>query len=134
MAVFRRIPAGDLALANGNLVVLGYTVPTRVRYIRQKIASRFKFFLGEWFLDKRKGIPYRRDVFAKRPPLPLIRSLFLRVLRTTPGVVGVPRFSVRYEAQERRLYFDFEALVDGSERLIVRDSDQDFILGLARAA
>lgn len=134
MAVLRKIPVGDLALVTGDVVVLGDTDTTRVQYIRQKVASRFKFFIGEWFLDQRKGIPYYRDVFVKNPKVALIRSLFLRILRTTPGVTSVPDFSVRYDFSTRQLFFDFQAVVDGSAQLVVRQSDQDFVLLVAHAA
>lgn len=133
MAVLRIIPAGDLALSAGDLVVLGDTAATRVLYIRQKIRVRFKFFLGEWFLDLRQGIPYYRDVLVKNPSLPLIRSLFLRVLRRTPGVLEVLRFQLTMDAVTRTLRFDFEARVtDGV--VIVRPEDEDFLVSVANLA
>ena len=133
MAVLRKIPRGDLALELGDLVVLGNTPKSRVLYIRQKIACRFKFFLREWFLDLRQGIPAFRDVFVKNPNLALIRSLFLRVLRRTPGVLSVPRFFLSFDASARTLRFDFQALVsDGI--VAVRPNDEDFLVDLAAAA
>ena len=133
MAVIRIIPAGDLALENGDLVVLGLTATTRVQYIRQKIAARFKFFLGEWFLDLRQGIPYFRDVLVKNPNLQVIRSLFLRVLRRTPGVLSVARFFLSYDPSTRQLRFDFQAVVtDGV--VVVSPKDEDFLVDVASAA
>lgn len=133
MAVVRIIPAGDLALENGNLVWLGTTPETRVQIVRQKIAARFRFFVGEWFLDLREGIPYYRDVLVKNPNLDLIRSLFLRVLRQTPGVLDVPSFSLDYDPSARRLSFDFEAKVSDGE-VVVAPEDRDFVVDLATAA
>jgi hypothetical protein len=130
MAVIRIIPAGDLELKNGDLVVLGYTDATRIQFIRQKIASRFKFFINEWFLDQREGIPYYRDVFVKRPNIPLIRSLFRRVLIKTTGVLDVPRMSLVYDSANRSLAFDFQARVTGGE-VVVRPEDADFIVSVA---
>jgi hypothetical protein len=132
VAVFRTIPAGDLAIENGDLLVLGYTDETRVRYIRQKIASRFKFFLREWFLDQREGVPYYRDVFVKNPNLDLVRSLFRRVLLKTTGVKSVTRFVLNYDPAARTLSFAFSALVDGGE-VAVRPEDADFIVSVAAA-
>ena len=131
MAVLRIIPAGDLALESGDVVVLGLTDETRVQYIRQKIASRFKFFVAEWFLDLREGISYYRDVFVKKPNIPLIRSLFLRVLRTTTGVLDVPQMSLSYDAGTRQLRLDFQARVSGGEMIVVRPEDADFIVSVA---
>lgn len=133
MAVLRIIPAGDLALEMGDVVVLGLSTETRVAYIRQKLSVRFRFFLGEWFLDLRQGVPYYRDVFVKNPNLDLIRSLFIRVVRETPGVLDVPTFSLAYDPEQRRLSFDFEALVDGGE-ITVKPEDADFVVNLASAA
>lgn len=130
MAVLRIIPAGDLALEKGDLVLLGRTAATRVLYLRQKIASRFKFFLKEWFLDQREGVPYYRDVFRKRPNIPLIRSLFLRVLRRTPGVLEVVKFSTVFDRETRELSFAFQALVTDGE-VTVGPKDRDFIVAVA---
>lgn len=133
MAVLRLIPAGDLAIEGGDVVVLGKTPETRVQYMRQKIAARFKFWLGEWFLDQREGVPYYRDVFVKNPNLDLIRSLFLKLLRETPGVLDVPEFKVVYDHRARSLSFDFQAIVSDGE-VVVKPEDAAFILGLAPAA
>jgi hypothetical protein len=133
VAVFRVIPAGDLALENGSLVWLGRTPETRVQIIRQKIAARFRFFVGEWFLDQREGIPYYRDVLLKNPNTDLIRSLFLRVLRQTPGVLDVPSFSLEFDPSARRLSFAFEAKVSDGE-VAVAPEDRDFVVDLATSA
>lgn len=130
MAVLRTIPAGDLAIVNGNLLVYGLTDDTRRLYIRQKLSSRFKFFLNEWFLDQREGIPYYRDVFVRNPNLPLIRSLFMRVLKKTTGVVSVTSFSLAYDQTLRQLTFDFQATVDGGV-ITVRPEDADFLVSVA---
>lgn len=134
MAVLRRIPAGDLALAHGDVVVLGTDDASRVQYIRQKIAARFRFWLGEWFLDQREGVPYYRDVFVKNPNVPLIRSLFLKVLRETPGVLSVPSFSVAFDQSKRQLSFTFEAVVDGGVLVVTPDDDAFIVDPLAQAA
>ena len=132
MAVFRTIPAGDLALTGGDVVVLGKTAETRLQYIRQKMAARFKFYLGEWFLDQRQGAPYYRDVFTKNPNLDLVRSLFQRIARETPGVIDVPEFRLVYTQGDRSVAFSFAALADDGE-IIVRPEDADFLLDLASA-
>jgi hypothetical protein len=133
MAVIRIIPAGDLAIEGGDVVVLGKTPETRVQYMRQKIASRFKFFLKEWFLDEREGVPYYRDVFVKNPNQGLIRSLFLKLLRETPGVLDVPEFRISFDQAARTCGFDFQAIVTDGE-VVVTAEDEDFLLNLASAA
>jgi hypothetical protein len=118
----RTIPRGDLAIEDGHFVLA-----RGVRYVRQKLSVRFKFFLGEWFLDLREGVPYYRDVFTWNPNLPVIRSLFRRIALTTPGVLSVPRFEIRFTPSDRMLRFDFQAVCSGGD-IIVRPEDRDFIL------
>lgn len=130
MAVVRVIPAGDLALDRGDVVVLGRSSATRLQYIRQKIAARFKFFQGEWFLDQREGVPMFRDVLVKNPNLGLVRSLFMRVVRTTPDVLDVPAFELVYQRGIRQLAFSFSAVCDAGE-IVVQPGDADFVLDLA---
>ena len=126
MAVFRMIPAGDLAIVDHQLVLV-----SGVALVRQKLCSRFRFFLGEWFLDRRLGLPFYRDVFVKNPNIPLIRSLFRRVAIETPGVLSLRRFDVTFDFETRELSLHFEAICDGDERLIVLPTDRDFILANA---
>jgi len=125
MAVIRTIPAGDLELVRGT-VYLVEGPPA----IRQKLAARFKFFLNEWFLDQRQGVPYYRDVFVKDPDLDVIRSLFRRIVAECPGVLSIVRFAVVYDEVARALTYDFAAKVTGGD-LVIGPNDKDFLLQLA---
>lgn len=123
MALFRVIPRGDLEIA-GNLPSLLTGIQSR----RQKLSQRFKFFLGEWFLDQRQGVPYFRHVFVKNPNLDVIRRLFRKVVLSVDGVTSVPRFELRYEPQERKLFFEFEAVFEDGEKLVVAPTDKTFVV------
>jgi hypothetical protein len=125
MAVTRTIPAGDVALSNHQLVLIG-----DLQYLRQKLAARLKFFLGEWFLDLRQGIPYYRDVFVKNPNLRVVRSLMRRVILRTPGIVDLPKFEIIFNEAERNATFEFEAVAKKG-RIVVLPSDRDFLVDLA---
>ena len=125
MAVMRVIPAGDLELIGGTVALI-----EGAGAVRQKLASRFKFFLNEWFLDQRQGVPYYRDVFVKDPNLDVIRSLFRRIVVGCPGVLSITRFEVVYDEAGRGLSFDFAAKVTGGD-LVVSPKDRDFSLDLA---
>lgn len=84
--------------------------------IAQRIAIRFKFWLGEWFLDTRQGVPYIERVLVANPDKSLIRTLFRRVIATTPGVKKVDELEVSLDRAARRLIVDsFRAtLIDGT--------------------
>lgn len=125
MALVRVIPAGDLAIEGRHFVIA-----RGIRYVRQKLSVRFKFFLGEWFLDLREGVPYYRDVFTWNPNLPVIRSLFRRIAIKTPGVLAVPRFATNFTPSDRTLRFDFQAVCSNGD-IIVTPEDRDFVLDVA---
>lgn len=122
MAVLRTIPSGDLALVSGTIAPVAGPVA-----IRQKLSARFKFFLGEWFLDLRQGVPYYRDVFTKDPNLDVIRSLFRKLILGTPGVLSLASFVINYDQASRSMTFAFQAKVSGGV-VIVAPTDRDFLL------
>lgn len=95
--------------------------------VAQRVRSRFRFFLGEWFLDTRQGIDYFRAVLVKNPSIPLITGMFREVLLTTPGVISVKAFSIQIDRPGRALTATFEAkLNDGS---ILTWKNEPFIIG-----
>lgn len=128
MSVIRIIRPGDLALDTGGSPFL----LDGIQYIRQKLSARFRFFLGEWFLDLRQGVPYYRDVFVANPNLIAIRALYRRIVIRTPGVLALRRFAILYDPAARTLRCDFEALCDGGV-VVVAPEDKDFIVDLSLA-
>jgi hypothetical protein len=133
MPAFRLIPTGDLALSGDfgdpfGMHAGGATVLVEgIQQIRQRLAARFQFFAGEWFLDLRQGIPMYRDVLIKKPRGPVVRSLLRRVVLTTPGVLSCPRFDLTFDSKTRRAAALFEAICDGGT-IIVKPGDNDFLL------
>jgi hypothetical protein len=91
--------------------------------VRQRLDTKYRFFLGEWFLDARLGVPYFRDVLVKNPDMRVVRSLMERVAITDPGVDAVTQLDVTLDTQTRVLTVAFECvLIDGSVlNLEVRD-------------
>jgi hypothetical protein len=143
MPVYRLIPTGDLALtrdpdkratglaalgAGGSLVVV-----EGIQQIRERISARLKFFVGEWFLDLRQGVPYYRDVLLKSPNLPLVRSLFRRIVLDTPGVLSVAKLDVVVDGASRQAQVTFEAVCDGG-KILVKPGDKDFLVDVPLAA
>lgn len=86
--------------------------------VLQRVKVRFRFFLGEWFLDQRLGIPYYRDILIKNPDILLITTIFRRVLTTTPGVARVATFKAQLLTTERKLLCDFVAFLSDGSKII----------------
>jgi hypothetical protein len=105
-------------------------VPVRVirgpLAVAQRVKCRLLFFLGEWVLDQRLGVPYFRDVLVKNPDPILISAIFRQVVRETPGVSRVTKLLATIDKPTRTLTVDFSAvLLDG---MVVEFQDEKFIL------
>lgn len=93
--------------------------------IAQKIGIRLRFFLGEWFLDERVGIPYYQQVLRKNPNLVIVEGLFRRTIASTPGVEEITAFSFTVDAASRTATLEFSARVSSGE---IISQSQEFIL------
>ena len=96
------------------------TILTGAAAVLQRVRVRFRFFLGEWFLDQSLGVPYFRDVLVKNPDHLVISTIFRRVLLTTPGVKSVPQFTATLDRENRQLLADFVALLDDGSKIVAQ--------------
>lgn len=135
MALFRVIPEGDLDLVSNPVTgKRELLIVTGAPYVRQKLASRFRFFLGEWFLDRREGVPWYRDVFVKNPQLQVIQDIFRKTILSVVEVASIIRFTTNYDPVARRLSFDFAVTLRSGETLTVNPNDRLFIIDLPAEA
>lgn len=125
--IVRTIPAGDLALVNGTFVWL----QQGPEWVRQKLAQRLKMFLGEWFLDRRLGVPYFKHVFVSNPNLDQVRQMFRKVILGTPGVLSIEgdTITLDYNPTARSLGVSFAAICEAG-KVTVNPGDPDFIISL----
>jgi hypothetical protein len=80
----------------------------------QRLRTKLRRFLGEWFLDVRLGVPYYRDIFLKSPNLPVIRSLFSAQIAGDVAVARLESLTMDFDPVTRRLDVTFVArLVTG---------------------
>lgn len=103
---------GDLKLTNGQITL----TPTLAVAVAQRLSIRLRFFLSEWFLNKRAGTPWFEQVFIKDPSVTGIRALLTKIATGTPGVESVQALEVDYDEDERSLavpVFDVKC-IDGS--------------------
>ena len=104
--------AGDLDLSENDLQLVD-----GVEAVRQELQIRYRFFLGEWFLDPTEGVPYIRDVLKKAPNEARVRAMLIEVARTTPGVASVESIDLDLDASLRRLTVSLDLQVDVSGTL-----------------
>jgi len=76
----------------------------------QHVRTRLQFYLEEWFLDLKAGIPYFQEVFTKPTNLANIESIFKSKIINTPEVNLLIEFSMDYEGgSSRKLNISFSA-------------------------
>lgn len=94
--------------------------------VAQKVRARLRFFLGEWFLDRRLGVPYLTKILVKNPNLSLVSSIYRRVIRQTPGIHSVEYVRVRLDRPNRIAYVTFAAKTSEGARIAM--TDEPFIV------
>lgn len=112
---------GDLLLESGRL-----RLATGLDAIAQDVTMRLRFFLGEWFLDTRIGVPYFQDILVKNPNIPRATQLLRQVVQETPGVTSVDRFDFTLDAQARKASVAFSASTTTGQLTY----DRELILGV----
>ena len=107
------VSTGDLQLTEG---ALG---------IAQHLRIRLRFFLGEWFLDIRLGVPYFQRILVKNPGTSVVRTIIRDVVITTPGVASMNNFKTDYNGATRKLDVSFTAVTTSGEPL---EFTEEFII------
>jgi len=80
--------------------------------IAQQLRIRLQFFRGDWFLDRRQGMPYFEQVFIKNPSRALLETIFRRAILDTPNVESLDSFVLNLDRSTRRTTIDFVAVTD----------------------
>lgn len=86
---------GDLKKVRGTVAMVDSTA--------QRVTTRLRMLLGEWFLDLSDGTPYLQTIFAKQSTLELARSAIAARVRGTEGVRAVRAVVLDADRATRRL-------------------------------
>ena len=92
----------DLQVVNNDLVLI-----TGKPEIAQHILQRLRFYLGEWFLDNTRGVPYYQQILVKNPDRGVIDAILQDTINQTPGVTTLTNFSSSFVAGTRQLSVNF---------------------------
>ena len=94
---------GDLDLSTNDLQLV-----TGLAAIRQELQIRYRFFLGEWFLNDEEGVPYQLHVLKKNPNEAKVRAMLMDVARGCPGVIEIRSLSTSLDNATRTLTVTIE--------------------------
>lgn len=99
--------SSDLVLREGDVLLID-----NAERVAQQILITLRFWLGEWFLDTKDGIPYLEYVLVKSPNLLHIRQIFTEAMEKVDGVKRVEEMNLAFDAKNRSLRVDYEASTD----------------------
>ncbi len=111
----------DLHLEDGQI----HLTQTKAEAVSQHLLIRFRFILGEWFLNLLDGIPYFTDVLGKNSPQK-IDAIFRGVAVSTPNVLSIVSFTSSVNKKTRKYFGRIVVLLDSGEEVGV-SFNNDFL-------
>jgi hypothetical protein len=99
----------DLQVINGDLVLTSDIDINGTNPILQDILQKMRMFLGEWFLDNTKGVPWFQQIFIKNPDMSKIEAIFIELILSTSGVDSLMDYSFVSDKATRRFEVSFLA-------------------------
>jgi hypothetical protein len=96
--------------------------------VAQLLYTRYRFFQGEWFLDRRLGVPYYQSILGMKVSNAIVTRILRAVAETCPGVASVDTFSVVPQVG-RAAVCNFSLTLDDGSTLTSADFDEPFIVG-----
>lgn len=106
--------AFDILLNGGEIPLYSPLVDDRVSLalIGQRIQRRLRTFLGEWYLDTTRGLPYLEWSAVKPAPTDLITEAVRREIRAVPGVRSILSLSTTFDENARKVVVNGRILCD----------------------
>jgi hypothetical protein len=93
---------GDIEVVNNDV-----SLTSGLAAKRQHLEQRLRTFLGEWFLDTSRGVPYFQDILVKNPNFNAVSAAFKNTILGTAGALEILEFELDFDdTVERQLNFD----------------------------
>jgi len=88
-----------------------------LEYMTQKVRSAVSLFFGEWYLNKKIGIPYIPSTMEKIDHRPLLETALLVTISNVKGIKKLLSFEPSYDTRERLFRVHFVAQCENEEIL-----------------
>lgn len=93
---------GDLDLSTGDIQMTDD--------LAQKVAIRLRWFLDEWRLGPKLGLPYFQTILVKNPDIAAITRAIRSEVMKVDGISGVNNLSISIIPEKRLLRCKFNAV------------------------
>lgn len=101
------IASNDLVIKNNDLILID-----NAERVAQQVLITLRFWLGEWFLDTREGVPYLEYILVKNPNMSHIKQILTEKIKSVDGVNSIVSLDFDFRRITRELYVDFEVDTD----------------------
>lgn len=101
------IASNDLVIKNNDLILID-----NAERVAQQVLITLRFWLGEWFLDTREGVPYLEYILVKNPNMSHIKQILTEKIKSVDGVNSIVSLDFDFRRITRELYVDFEINTD----------------------
>lgn len=89
---------GDIPYDNANTPQVTQDLNTD---LSQRLRIKLQTYLGEWFLNNEKGVPYFETVFRKGVQKPVIDLIFQQQIIEEPDVLEITSFTSTLDATRK---------------------------------
>jgi len=88
----------------------------------QRLTTRLLVFLGEWWADITRGVPYTQEILVKNPLHDTIESAIKTVILETNGIDKILAFSIKdTDGVQRSITISFECLSEDGDILEIEN-------------
>lgn len=100
-------------------------------YVKQRLRENLSFFLGEWFLDTRQGLPYFQRILGFKYDAGLLDQIFRKAALATIGVASVDSLQSTFNRKTRTLSIPvFKCTLTDGSTITQDDLDLPFIVSV----
>lgn len=99
--------SNDLALTDFNFVIIDGE-----ENVAQRVKTNLQVFLGEWFLDTTRGVPYYQTILLKNPDSLLVEFELKKTITDTDSIARLKEFTMDFNNSLRELTVTFTAQTD----------------------
>jgi hypothetical protein len=109
------LATNDLLITNGDLSLV-----TGSDAIAQALQQTLQFWLGEWFLDTTRGVPFKQDILIKNPNLDLVQADIVNAAANVSGVTQILDIQFDYSNVNRTFSISVSALESSGQAITVQ--------------
>ncbi len=104
----------DLLFRNSDLVM-----SSEADAIAQRIQSKLRLIRGEYFRNRRAGVPYFEKILQKNPRSEIVRSVIRRTISDDTDVEKIESLNFDFDGTTRRMTIRFTVKVANSSGTVV---------------